>query len=203
MILDYGCGNGAFVHFLREQGYINAFGYDPYSKHFTDKTVLEKKYDVVLSQDVIEHVPDPKTYLHELFQYVKQDGGRLVIGTPDAERIDLDDPLAVIGHLHQPYHRHLITKNELSRLVENAGFKIIKKFDRIFVDTLWPFINSGFIFQYDLALGGAFDYGLRPIQYRVILKSPKLWLYGFLGRWLSKAQDVVVVARRKKANVST
>lgn len=108
MILDYGCGSGYFVRFLREQGF-NCEGYDPYNQNFNTKDVLDKRYDLVLSQDVIEHLDDPRTLLHDLKELVK-DEGLLVIGTPFSEETNMFDIIDQLGVLHQPYHRFIISK---------------------------------------------------------------------------------------------
>ena len=59
-ILDFGCGSGLFIAYLRKKGYSNVFGYDEYSENFADKSVLADAYDCVTAQDVIEHVPEPQ-----------------------------------------------------------------------------------------------------------------------------------------------
>jgi 2-polyprenyl-3-methyl-5-hydroxy-6-metoxy-1,4-benzoquinol methylase len=52
-LLDYGCGNGHFVRYAREQG-VQAEGYDPYSQEFRDAWVLDRSYDFVTAQDVLD-----------------------------------------------------------------------------------------------------------------------------------------------------
>src|SRR4051794_19175563 len=52
-ILDYGCGGGPFVKFLRHRGFARIQGYDPFVPTFSDRAVLMKKYNFVLAQDVI------------------------------------------------------------------------------------------------------------------------------------------------------
>lgn len=62
-LLDYGCGSGHFVRFARNFG-ILAEGYDPYSSEkFSDINVLNKKYDFVVSQDVVEHDENPNGFI--------------------------------------------------------------------------------------------------------------------------------------------
>ncbi|MBY0471562.1 class I SAM-dependent methyltransferase [bacterium] len=61
-IFDYGCGSGHFVGYLKQHGY-RCVGYDPYNKHFNQKELLQQHYDVVISQDVVEHTEDPKEIL--------------------------------------------------------------------------------------------------------------------------------------------
>ena len=193
-ILDYGCGNGGFVRFLRERGYAKAHGYDPYSSTFGDRKILADRFDVVASQDVIEHVPSPKDYLKELRSMVRP-GGLLAIGTPDAAALRIDDPLDESGRLHQPFHRHLITRDLLAQLMTQGGDTIVHEAERYYVDTWVPFLNSGFLFRYMHTTGGAIDAGLEPIRLRVILTTPTLLIQGLLGRFLQKRQDLLFVVR--------
>jgi len=196
-ILDYGCGNGAFVTYLRRRGYARAEGYDPYSRHHADKAVLDREFDFVVAQDVIEHAPDPLTLLEQLMARVHPVHGVLAIGTPDAARLRLADPLEAIGRLHQPYHRHLFTASELTRQLEARGFRVTRAVHRWYVDTWFPFLNSSFFFRYTAAAGGVMDVGFEPIRPGVILRSPALVFYGLFGRLFQPGKDVLLLATRR------
>lgn len=196
-VLDYGCGNGGFVRFLRARGYSLAEGFDPYSESFSDRAVLERRYDFVISQDVIEHAPDTPSFLDEMLALVRPGGGVAVIGTPDAAKISLDDPIDIVGHLHQPHHRHILSKAQLENLVEARGFRIIKVLRRWYVDTWLPFLNGSFFFRYVAATGGAVDSIFEPIRYRLVLGSPQLLFYGLFGRLRNPCKDILVFARAK------
>ncbi|MDP3493636.1 MAG: class I SAM-dependent methyltransferase [Hyphomonadaceae bacterium] len=193
-ILDFGCGNGSFVRFLRERGYANAQGYEPYSSEYDDPRVLKDRFDIVTSQDVLEHVPSPKDYLKELRSMVRP-GGLLAVGTPDAAELRIDDPLDESGRLHQPFHRHLITRDLLAQLMTQGGATIIHEARRYYVDTWIPFLNSSFLFNYMHRTGGAIDAGLETIRLGTIMASPALLFRGLLGRFLQRKQDVLIVVR--------
>ena len=105
-LLDYGCGSGAFVEFLRDRGYSRAFGYDEYNPEMARPARLCARYDFVLAQDVIEHVDAPLDLLTRLGD-LAEPGGVVAIGTPDAERIELTRAHDFIHTLHVPYHRHI------------------------------------------------------------------------------------------------
>ena len=190
-ILDYGCGNGNFVRYLKMKGFHNACGYDPYSAVYSDPKVIENKFDFITSQDVIEHTESPKDYFNTLANLV-QPGGVLAIGTPNASKVDLFSSLDQVGRLHQPYHCHILTDEILAKLFENAGFQITTKHTRFYVDTLFPFLNSGFLFRYMQAIDGSIESAFEPIRIKLILKQPKLLLYGLFGRWLSPEQDITI-----------
>ena len=61
-ILDYGCGQGLLLEYLRETGHACCYGYDPHAPGYNDPSVLERPFDVVIAQDVIEHVEDPHAF---------------------------------------------------------------------------------------------------------------------------------------------
>jgi 2-polyprenyl-3-methyl-5-hydroxy-6-metoxy-1,4-benzoquinol methylase len=193
-VLDYGCGNGVFVRFLRERGFAAAQGFDPYSHAFADRAVLAQVYDCVTSQDVIEHVPDPHAFLDEVASLVRRPGGMLAIGTPDAEHIDLRDPVDHVGQLHQPHHRHILAGRELVRMVEERAFRVVRIVPRFYVDTWFPFANSSFLFRYMAAVDGTVDAGFDPIRFDLIVRSPRLLWYGLFGRLHRPRKDILVIA---------
>lgn len=194
-ILDYGCGNGAFVYFLRSQGYLSTHGYDPYSKLFCDHSICDTRFDFVTSQDVIEHTPDPSAFADTLSDLVKRPGGMLAIGTPDARNLLLTDPVDITGQLHQPFHRHILTSRELIRKIETLGFEIKTVLHHSYLDTWIPFINSRFLFNYMTAIDGTVDSGYDPIDYKKILTSPRLLLLGLFGRAFLTRKDILVIAK--------
>ena len=85
---DLGCGNGIFVDYLRRRGDTDVAGYDPYSAAHADTGVLERRYRLVLSSDVVEHMPSPAEHLERACDQVT-DGGYRYLQTPDAHHIDL------------------------------------------------------------------------------------------------------------------
>jgi 2-polyprenyl-3-methyl-5-hydroxy-6-metoxy-1,4-benzoquinol methylase len=192
-VLDYGCGNGAFVMYLRQLGYARAQGYDPYSSHFADPAVLERQFDAVVSQDVVEHAPDPLRFLDEIVALVHE-RGMLAIGTPDAERLSLADPLDAVGRLHQPYHRHFFSRRELTKQLEARGFRVTRTVQRWYVDTWFPFLNSNFLFRYVAVAGGVMDVMLEPLRPLVLVRAPSLVFHGLFGRLLQPGKDILMFA---------
>ena len=157
--------------------------------------MLKTAFDCLTSQDVIEHVPDPKAYLEELAALVRRPGGMLAIGTPNADNIDLNDPIDRVGQLHQPHHRHILASRELIRLIEECGFRIVRVVPRFYVDTWYPFANSVFLFRYMAAVDGTVDAGFDPIDFGLILRSPRLLLAGLCGRLMHPRKDILVIAK--------
>ncbi|MEO6430457.1 MAG: class I SAM-dependent methyltransferase [Nitrosospira sp.] len=193
-ILDFGCGNGNFVRFLREKGYAGTEGYDPFSHEFGDSSVITQQFDVVICQDVIEHAPNPGDLLDEIASLVRRPGGILAIGTPNAEYIQLKNPLDAVGQLHQPFHRHILTSEQLVRMLEHRKFHIGRIEPRSYVETKFPFVNSPFFFNYMASIDGTLDCCFDPIDLGMIFRSPKLLFYGFFGYFLNPKKDMSVIA---------
>jgi len=84
-ILDYGCGRGVDVEYLRSQGFKEVQGYDPYQPAWDDPRVLKiKYYDVVLNFYVLNVLP-PKyrsSVLQNIWRVLK-DGGTAYIAVRD------------------------------------------------------------------------------------------------------------------------
>lgn len=194
-ILDYGCGNGAFVEYLRERGYQGAAGYDPYSENFCDASKLRPPYDFVLAQDVIEHDPDPVSFVARLAAMLARPGGALALGTPDAAEINLNDPLDACGQLHQPFHRHILTRQELSRLMVSQGLEVTQLVRRWYVDTWVPFANPAFLVRFWAIQGGVVDASFEPVPPTLLLRHPRLIFSGLFGRLYPEKKDVLVLAK--------
>jgi len=192
-ILDYGCGNGGFVEFLRDRGYAAVNGFDPYSERYADQCTLDRRYDVVMAQDAIEHVPDPGEFLDHVLGL----GRTAVIGTPDAAALDLDDAFDRVGRLHQPYHQHMLSLRALTAMIDARGFAVSRVEHRWYADTLYPFINSRFLFGYVNATGGVIDAAFEPWRADVVLRSARLLLQGLLGGCFNPRKDVVVFAKKR------
>jgi 2-polyprenyl-3-methyl-5-hydroxy-6-metoxy-1,4-benzoquinol methylase len=193
-ILDYGCGGGAFVSFLREKGYA-AVGYDEYSEGFSDPSALETKYDLVLSQDVIEHVAEPWEHVRTLSGLVAP-GGIVVIGTPNAEAFDLRNPEPSVHALHQPYHRHILSKRALLSIGDRFNWQLLRFYAKTHTATLMPFVNGHFFRHYSLTGDDTLDYVLEPIHlsnWRMYTPSAAFW--AFFG-YFFEAKDAVMAIFR-------
>jgi Methyltransferase domain len=123
-MLDLGRGNGSFVDSLRRRGYTDVAGYDPYSAAHADTGVLGRRYRLVLSTDVVEHVPSPAEHLERACDPGRR--GRLHL-PPDARRPPHRPRPRRIG---QPYHRHLVTAAWLAERLVRLGFQPVARTHR-------------------------------------------------------------------------
>lgn len=99
-ILDLGCGNGHLIKILKERGY-DVYGIDNSNKKLDlarnkcpgrifkcdleslklPKEVKEKRFDIILSTEVIEHLYDPSKLIEVSKKVLKEDG-EFIITTP-------------------------------------------------------------------------------------------------------------------------
>jgi 2-polyprenyl-3-methyl-5-hydroxy-6-metoxy-1,4-benzoquinol methylase len=198
-VLDYGCGSGLFLSFLKERGFEQVFGYDEYSERFTDKAVLAEVYDCVLTQDVIEHVPEPLALVRTLHGLAKP-GGVIAVGTPNAEAIDLQHPEQRVHTLHQPYHRHILSKRALSTLGQELGWKLLRYYPTMYANTLVPAVNSAFVNHYFRCFDNNCDLAIEPIKIDSWkLYTPVTLAHLLFGYFWAPESDVMAIYQRADA----
>lgn len=179
-VLDYGCGKGLFVDFLRAAGFPNVSGFDPYLPRFADRAALATTYDFVLNQDVLEHVPAPRETFAEWVRLLKPQG-HLVVGTPDAADFDLSLLDDFVMGLHQPYHRTIFSRGALRALAKSHRLTEVHFSNRWFNDTLFPFANTRFGWSYAKRHGQVVDVFFDKPDIASVLLSPKLLWQAFTG----------------------
>jgi 2-polyprenyl-3-methyl-5-hydroxy-6-metoxy-1,4-benzoquinol methylase len=195
-ILDYGCGGGQFVDYLKSRGFEHVRGFDQYSDVFGDRSVLDDRYDCILSQDVIEHVPSPNALLAE-FHRLTNPGAVIAIGTPNATAIDLQRPDDYVHTVHAPYHRHILSGIALVNAGERQGLTLDRFYPTMYTNTRVPFLNEAFYLYYSRLTDGTLDGLLEPIHaVACMVRAPVTLYYGFFGSFFSRHTDVTAVFRR-------
>jgi 2-polyprenyl-3-methyl-5-hydroxy-6-metoxy-1,4-benzoquinol methylase len=195
LILDYGCGNGLFVTFLKKQGYSHAAGYDPYVREFS---ILpeDSQFDCVVSNDVIEHISDPRSMIQDCIKHLKPEG-ILYIGTSDSDGVEMDNIEPHVMRLHQPFHRIIFTRKTLNALASETGLELVNSYRRSYMDTIIPFANYRFLDELSKALGHNMNRMLNPAARMTLLRKPALWFYGFFGYLFPSAYEPAIILRRK------
>ena len=192
-MLDYGCGGGSLTQYLRERGY-NAVGYDAYSPRYSDPAPLAERYDLVICQDVIEHVEDPINTIARL-EALCFPGGLIAIGTPNAAAIDLDEVDKHVHSLHQPYHRHIFALPALQEAGRNIGLKVERTYLTGYMNL--PIISLKFLHYYMGCFDGTLDVLFeRPLNSARLWLSPQTGFYLFFGYWLGDKTEVFVIFRK-------
>jgi len=171
-ILDYGCGGSPYRSLFPNSEYIRADftpceGLDLLLPADSTLPASDSSFDMVLSTQVLEHVPEPAHYIEECFRVLKP-GGQLLLTTH-----------GLFEDHGCPYDFQRWTADGLRLLVERAGFQVtgVKKL------TCGPralsfFINLG-INQLRAPRSSLFGFALWVIR-NLLCQSPS---------WLNRSAD--------------
>lgn len=132
-ILELGSGSGGFLIALRNLGFRDLTGFDPFVRETQeiasgievlkgDIEDLEGPYDLIIARDTIEHMPQQHEVFRHIARLLAQDGAVLI-------------SLPVIGYawrfygtdwvgLDAPRHHYLHTIKSLGLLCQDAGLHI-------------------------------------------------------------------------------
>lgn len=132
-ILDVGCGSGALLKLLREVGYRNAEGADPFIeadiRHDGSLLVSKRRiddvagpYDCVSMHHALEHMPDQKQVWAQAARLLKP-GGLLIVRVPVAGTMAWREYRTDWVQLDAPRHFYLHTVRSLEMLAHEAGFR--------------------------------------------------------------------------------
>jgi 2-polyprenyl-3-methyl-5-hydroxy-6-metoxy-1,4-benzoquinol methylase len=133
-VLDIGCGTGFNITYLHQLGYNQVAGLDvspdalAYCRSHQLKELLcgnaEKlpiqphSYDIILTLDMLEHLPDDRSALSEIFRVLKP-GGSLFIFVPAFQFLwSFQDEIS--------HHQRRYTAKELREKILQAGFELSK-----------------------------------------------------------------------------
>lgn len=192
-ILDFGCGSGHLVAFLKEKGY-QAVGFDPYSETHNTPELLETTYDVVIAQDVVEHHPEPMGLFAQWDRLVKP-GGLIFIGTPNASGMDLSDPERFVHPLHQPYHRHIFSLEALRAAATGQGWLEKRYYDTPY--TNMPVLSLPFLHHYMKSADGTIDVLFDRDAPASLWCNPKTYGLLLAGYFLCDNADIVMIFEKK------
>lgn len=141
-LLDVGCGWAQALLYFREKG-LNCYGFDPaveaveYAKQknlevrhagLETMDVFEgMKFDVLMLNNVLEHLPDPVTTLYEIRTSILKPGGLLIVEVPN----EFNDFQTAAQKLHDlpewwvapPGHLNYFSKDSLQALLEGLQYK--------------------------------------------------------------------------------
>lgn len=151
-VLDYGCGAGQSLLELRAMG-ADAYGIEAdgnvarIAAHYGlqihigsiyDHPFPTIKFDLIVLNQVLEHIPEPLAALNLLTRLLKA-GGRLVVAVPNTGSIYH----FLFGkhwiNWHIPYHLHHFNRASLRSLAQRAGWRIVSV--RTVTPNLWTVLQ--------------------------------------------------------------
>lgn len=135
-ILDVGCGKGELLLDLRQLGFTNLLGLDPFLKQEilyesgvrilnTNLEELTDQFDFVMLHHSFEHMPDPKATLLKINKLIKP-GHYLLIRIPLAGSWAWREYGANWGSLDAPRHFFLHTTRSIEILAGQTGFELME-----------------------------------------------------------------------------
>lgn len=145
-LLDIGCAAGGFLKTVQEKGW-EVFGVE-FSGYATESGIKnhglnifngtleqahfhDSHFDVVSAGDILEHVPDPVSFLGEIKRILKPDG-IVYVAVPNFRSFHYHT-MSFIAKFNNknyfvlPHHLYHFSPATLSRLLEITGFEIIEK----------------------------------------------------------------------------
>ena len=195
-VLDFGCGSGLLVQYLRENGF-DAAGFDPYSPDHDDRARLDRTYDAVIAQDVLEHAEDPLAVRGRL-DALAEPGGLIAIGTPNADGIDLARAGQFVHSLHQPYHRHILALEALLEAARGLGWLLLRTYPTPYLNM--PLLSVPLLHYYMRCFDGTINVLFeRPVKSLRLWLSPETAFWLVLGYWFCGDADVFAIFRKPTA----
>ncbi|MEO6028112.1 MAG: class I SAM-dependent methyltransferase [Candidatus Binatia bacterium] len=149
-LLDIGAATGIFMHLARERGWTplgielceeraaaaaKEFDLSIHTGMFTADSLDGRRFDAATMLDVVEHTTDPLAML-ESAHAVLRPGGAVFVAVPNQNCLltvlvnlyaRLGGPSAqkLLPRLYVPIHLHYFTPRTLTRLVTDAGFRVV------------------------------------------------------------------------------
>ncbi|MCK7614285.1 class I SAM-dependent methyltransferase [Roseibium sediminicola] len=134
-IVDFGCGDGAFLRTVRERtasfcgvelqrDYVKALNGEGIVCHTSLDALDDSSLDTAVSFHVLEHLPEPLPILRDMLRVLKP-GGTAVLEVPHANDFLLSKLDCTAFRKFTLWSQHLVlhTRDSLSRLLSAAGFE--------------------------------------------------------------------------------
>lgn len=209
-LLDVGCSTGLFLNEMRRYGQwklagieIDAraaayardrFGLDVYNGQVEDAPWPEKSFDMVTLWDVLEHLPDPGGALRQLGRLLAEQG-LLMVSVPNLDSVDAARFGPFWTGLDVPRHFSVFRTRDIVRLVEDAGYRVIRTY--CFYGRYTTFANSLTLWLRarvrNVTLRNSLETAVRFPLWRYLFK-PYFALLDHRGR----GAIITVVAERRK-----
>ena len=172
-ILDVGCGAGHLLHSMKEAGFKNLLGIDPFNSkdiqydnglHIDKKSIhklprqnIEGDWDLIMFNHSFEHVLDQQEVLEKTYQLLKPDG-ICMIRIPTVTSWAWRSYGVDWVQLDAPRHLFLHSLKSMHVLAKQLGFKLEEVIYDSFSFQSWGSIQ----YQQDIALHDKNSYAVNP-----------------------------------------
>jgi len=131
-ILDYGCGGGKMVSYLRKRGFcVDGFDPSPSAVFLAQKNNLpvygaipDKKYGLITFWHSLEHTNQPLRDFEACKKYLAKNA-KVLIAIPNGDSIEAAIARSRWFCYDWPYHRVHFTPESLSMMLRRAGFRVV------------------------------------------------------------------------------
>lgn len=133
-ILDVGCGAGILLHSLRNIGFENTLGIDPFNQQaiqYPNGLKIEQRdifserqeWDVIMFHHSFEHLPEQQRTLEQTFSLLKP-GGTALLRVPTVSSYAWQHYGVNWSQLDAPRHLFLHSVESIKSLADQTGFKV-------------------------------------------------------------------------------
>lgn len=131
-ILDYGCGNGKLIVYLRGKG-LSVEGYDPEPSAIALArrrglsvfgSIVDTPYDLVMLWHSLEHTETPLKEIEAITKHLSPEG-RVLIAVPNGDCLEARLARESWFCYDWPFHRVHFTPKALTILLHKTGFRIL------------------------------------------------------------------------------
>lgn len=151
-ILDYGCGAGVSLMEAQALG-AEAYGIeaDPNVQQVIDALGLRihlgtlddwphrgMQFDMIVLNQVLEHIPQPETLLARFHGMLKP-GGKLVVAVPNADSVFARFFKRTWINWHIPYHLHHFNPKSIALFLDRCGWQVTSL--RTITPNLWTVLQ--------------------------------------------------------------
>ena len=138
-LLDIGCGGGKYLRSMKDLGWdvegvefnsgavqtCRDMGLKVHQGELIDAPLEENAFDVVTARHVIEHIPNPSSFVVEIFRILKP-GGIMILRTPNSMALGRSWFGTNWFANDVPRHLILFSPKNLELLAKKAGFNQFK-----------------------------------------------------------------------------
>ncbi len=138
LLLDVGCGNGEFLATQKQLGWktigidFNNIACKVGKKHNLkiicgdyESKKMNQKFSTITASFVLEHTKKPDKFIKKANSALET-GGQIILDVPNSNALDMLILKNKSYSLDSPRHQFIFNKKNLSKLLEDNGFEVIK-----------------------------------------------------------------------------